>query len=726
MHQPSDSFSAAALRPYRPRRWRYGVWGALALLLAACGGGSGSGPVGGPDTPPAPVLRSLNVGLSGDGTVRSQPAGIDCGSTCSASYNDGTEVTLTATPAAGQVFAGWGGDCSGSTSTCRLPMTAARNVTASFNPPPPSNQSLSVSVSGGGSLRSQPAGIDCGSTCTAAFGNGSSVTLTPVPAAGQVFAEWGGACVNAGATCTLSMTESRSASARFAAAPVQTAVLRVTLSGSGTVRSNPLGIDCGSTCQANFESGSSVTLTATPAAGQRFTGWAGACSAAGAEVCTLVLNQAREATANFAAAPVAPRWQAAQLLENSDDFNVTGTNTFADTPVLAALSPTGQALVLWEQSDGQPSGSTRKVFSRLYVPGQGWAAPVQVPGVSTSSSSVTLVEGQLLMDRNGVATWLRPNLETRRYSAAGGWGAAFFSPTQSGGLLSAAAMSAEGAITVLISGSDVYSNTLSPSGTWGRWDRVDASGSLSARTARLALGADGSALAVWRETNPGDTRDSLKAARYTPAGGWQPPQSLESGLDDVPGISPPQVALDAAGNGLAFWHQGNAVYHALFNPRSGWGTPTAVDAGNVNANFAARLTLAMNADGRAVLGWNSGIYAMKVLSYQPGIGFSQPQTVAPYSIDSRLGLDDNGRAVLAYRSPDRWPNPSSGNLNIYSRQLEWGGAWSEAALLETRDGSVKGPLVLDFNRSGQGLAVWAQNDSATTEVRNSLWGALLR
>jgi hypothetical protein len=45
--------------------------------------------------------------------------------------------------------------------------------------------------------------------------------------------------------------------------------------GSGNVSSSPTGIDCGSTCSASFDAGSSLTLTATPAAGSRFDRWFG-------------------------------------------------------------------------------------------------------------------------------------------------------------------------------------------------------------------------------------------------------------------------------------------------------------------------------------------------------------------------------------------------------------------------------------------------------------------
>jgi hypothetical protein len=75
---------------------------------------------------------TVTKGGTGSGTVSSSPSGISCGSTCSASYDSGTSVTLTATAATGSTFAGWSGACSG-TSTCTVSMSAAQNVTATFN-----------------------------------------------------------------------------------------------------------------------------------------------------------------------------------------------------------------------------------------------------------------------------------------------------------------------------------------------------------------------------------------------------------------------------------------------------------------------------------------------------------------------------------------------------------------------------------------------------------------
>jgi hypothetical protein len=67
----------------------------------------------------------------GHGVVRSAPSGITCPPTCSASFQPGTNVTLTATPDSRSLFDGWADDCTGA-GQCRLMMNQARFVKASF------------------------------------------------------------------------------------------------------------------------------------------------------------------------------------------------------------------------------------------------------------------------------------------------------------------------------------------------------------------------------------------------------------------------------------------------------------------------------------------------------------------------------------------------------------------------------------------------------------------
>ena len=69
--------------------------------------------------------------------------------------------------------------------------------------------------------------------------------------------------------------------------------------GSGTVTSSPAGINCAPTCAASFASGSTVTLTTTPAAGSVLGSWTG-CDAVVGTTCTISsLAASRSVTATF-------------------------------------------------------------------------------------------------------------------------------------------------------------------------------------------------------------------------------------------------------------------------------------------------------------------------------------------------------------------------------------------------------------------------------------------
>jgi uncharacterized repeat protein (TIGR02543 family) len=82
-----------------------------------------------------PKLTVTKAG-SGTGTITSVPAGIDCGSSCSARYADGTTVTLTATATTPSTFTGWSGDCgNGTNPTATVVMNANKTCTATFKRP---------------------------------------------------------------------------------------------------------------------------------------------------------------------------------------------------------------------------------------------------------------------------------------------------------------------------------------------------------------------------------------------------------------------------------------------------------------------------------------------------------------------------------------------------------------------------------------------------------------
>src|SRR5207249_2690121 len=282
---------------------------------------------------------------TGSGTVTSNPAGINCGATCSASFDSGTPVTLTATPATGSTFEGWsGGGCSG-TNTCTVTLTANTTVFARFGAPRPT---LSVILGGTGSdtVTSNPPGIDCGAACSASFDSGTFVTLTATPASGSTFAGWnGGGCTGTG-SCSVTLNAATTVTATFTLQRVTLAVTRAG-TGRGTVTSNPAGINCGATCSASFDSGTFVTLTATPASGSIFTGWSGG-GCFGTGTCSVTLTASTTVTARFddVTAPVLSLpgnivATATSLLGGVVTFGVSATDNVDPSPVVTCSPRSG-------------------------------------------------------------------------------------------------------------------------------------------------------------------------------------------------------------------------------------------------------------------------------------------------------------------------------------------------------------------------------------------------
>ncbi len=152
---------------------------------------------------------------AGTGTVTSTPTGIDCGANCTGNFDQGSSVTLTAVATAGSNFSGWSGACTGTASTCTVPMAQAQSATANFAIV---QMALAVNKTGAGrgTVISTPAGIDCGTVCTGNFNLNTSVTLTVIPVANSTFSGWSGACTGTASTCAVPMTQAQTVTAGFA------------------------------------------------------------------------------------------------------------------------------------------------------------------------------------------------------------------------------------------------------------------------------------------------------------------------------------------------------------------------------------------------------------------------------------------------------------------------------------------------------------------------------
>jgi hypothetical protein len=238
---------------------------------------------------------------SGTGTVTSSPAGISCGATCSASFDQDSTVTLTGASGLHSQVVQWSGCDSVVLHKCLVKMSAARSVTATFELEPGfSLYTLTVTKGGTGSgtVTSSPVGIDCGSSCSTEVLSKTKVTLFATPAPGSVFAHWSGGTCSGTDPCERKINSTRTVKAVFNATGTRTLAIAMTGSGAGIVKSKARGIECTASCSPSIAAGAKVSLTAVPATGSTFSGWSGACS--GTSTCKVQMSEAHSVTATFA------------------------------------------------------------------------------------------------------------------------------------------------------------------------------------------------------------------------------------------------------------------------------------------------------------------------------------------------------------------------------------------------------------------------------------------
>jgi hypothetical protein len=154
-----------------------------------------------------------------------------------------------------------------------------------------------------------------GSVCTFTFPGDAQVTFTATPDGGAAFTGWGApsgetpACVSGGPMCTVDASQPRNVTATFTA--LRTLTVLATGTGTGTVRSAPLGIDCVVTdgvvadtarmCHATYLDSTTVTLTAAATGLQTFVGWGGACASSLVPWCDVTLRDSVRVVARFEA-----------------------------------------------------------------------------------------------------------------------------------------------------------------------------------------------------------------------------------------------------------------------------------------------------------------------------------------------------------------------------------------------------------------------------------------
>jgi len=297
-------------------------------------------------------------------------------------YAAGTSVTITSVANTGYTFTNWTDLASGAVVSASpnytFALSANRSLVANFLL---NTYTLTVNAVNGTVSKAPD---------QTRYNHGSNVVLTATPAAGYVFSSWSGDATGTTNPLTVSMTSNKNITANFTAIPVNSFTLTVNaVNGSVAKVAN----------QPTYTSGSTVVLTATPAAGYTFSSWSGDATGS-VNPLTVTMNANKNITANFT--PLAPVGPTAVNLGTAGDFAIltkSGISTTGVTSITgdigvspaAATALTGFGLIM--DTNGQ-SSHTPIVTGKAYA--SDYAAPTpakMTQAVSDMETAFTTANG---------------------------------------------------------------------------------------------------------------------------------------------------------------------------------------------------------------------------------------------------------------------------------------------------------------------------------------------
>ncbi len=193
-------------------------------------------------------------------------------------YNDGSLVTLTATPSAGWHFARWqeGSTTLGTATSLQITMSSDRAIVAIFEQDA-AKYTLTLKAVGNGGFN--PAS-------GTQYNAGTSVNLVAIPAIGWTFVRWEGDASGTAGSINLTMNANKTVTGVF----VEQVALTVNVEGQGSVAKSPGA--------SKYDPNSTVTLTATPATDWMLDHWAGDASG-NANPLDVTMTAAKTITAVF-------------------------------------------------------------------------------------------------------------------------------------------------------------------------------------------------------------------------------------------------------------------------------------------------------------------------------------------------------------------------------------------------------------------------------------------
>jgi hypothetical protein len=379
-------------------------------------------------------------------------------------------------------------------------------------------------------------------------------------------------------------------------------------------------------------------------------------------------------------------------------------SSYGNAPEVA-VDPAGNAVAVWSDPGG--------LFSCRYTPTDGWGEVAWIgPGAEGNAAVV------MDADSNALAvwsfSWVETDIVSRKSKASGEWdpqqtindgGGEAFDPQIS--------MGADGSAVAVWQQSDgtrygIWSNRYTRLDGWRTYAEPTETSTGDATNPQVAVDAQGNAIAVWVRSS--GTRLDIWSNRYTPSNGWGSAGRIET--EDEGDARNPQVAVDAQGNTVAVWEQSEGtrldVWSNRYTPSNGWGSAGRIET--EDEGDASSPQVAVDAKGNAIAVWeqfDGARYGIWSNRYTPSRGWGTAEPITPNdatdALEPRVAVDPRGNAVSV------WRQSGTTGHGIWSNRCTPSAGWGSAERIDSNHPGARSAPRVGIDANGEAMAVWSMS-----------------
>ena len=317
------------------------------------------------------------------------------------------------------------------------------------------------------------------------------------------------------------------------------------------------------------------------------------------------------------------------------------------------MNDDGYAITVWSQDDG----TYNSIYANVYTPGTGWGSAELVENGDKGAYSPQVV---LSPDGEAVVVWYQSNgamydIWANTYSITSGWGVETLIETADDGNSFDPMIDMDGsgnAVAVWRQDDgaiyNVVSNRYTPGSGWGTAEIIESGDGQVQPPTNVAVDDDGNALAVWRQWD--GSKYDIISNRFTPGEVWGDEEEIE---DNEGTAETPHIDMDDAGNAVAVWRQYDGGFYSIYTNRfikgSGWGKAELIETRIGSADVPR---VSVDPHGNAIAVWyNSDGYRTNIWSNRYVLPDTTPPALALSSPEDGIEIDINSVTVSGTTEP---------------------------------------------------------------------------